>query len=99
MKKTVAMIACGLLLGASVQAEVKIGGNNKQTVTVKNGAVLNAAVGPGAQAKQNLASNKGNVKIGGNNTQEVSVKNGAVLNAAVGPMSKAEQNLASNEGK
>ena len=59
MKKTVAMIACGLLLGASAQAEVKIGGNNTQEVSVKNGAVLNAAVGPMSKAEQNLASNEG----------------------------------------
>ena len=99
MKKSIAILVAGLALGVAAQAEVKIGGNNKQTVTVKNGAVLNAAIGAGAQAKQNLASNKGNVKIGGNNTQEVSVKNGAVLNAAIGAGTKAEQNRASNDGK
>ena len=59
MNKSIAILAAGLILGVAAQAEVKIGGNNKQTVTVKNGAVLNAAVGAGSKAEQNLASNEG----------------------------------------
>ena len=99
MKKVIAVLVSGLALAFAAQAEVKIGGNNDQNVTVKNGAVANMAIGPAAQAKQNLASNKGNVHIGGNNKQEVSVTNGAVANMAIGPAAKAEQNLASNDGK
>ena len=98
MTKTL-LIACSMAAFAlSAQADVKIGGNNKQSVNVKNGAVVNMAAGAGAVAKQNLASNKGNVKIGGNNDQRVDVKNGAVVNMAAGAMTKAEQNLASNDG-
>ena len=59
MKKVIAILVAGLALGLSAQAEVKIGGKNKQTVTVKNGAVLNAAIGPMTKAEQNLASNDG----------------------------------------
>ncbi len=87
-----------MAIAFAAQAEVKIGGNNDQKVTVKNGAVANMAIGVGAQAKQNLASNKGKVNIGGNNKQEVSVTNGAVANMAIGAGTKAEQNLASNDG-
>ena len=99
MKKVIAVLVSGMALAFAAQAEVKIGGNNDQKVTVKNGAVANMAIGPAAQAKQNLASNKGNVNIGGNNKQEGSVTNGAVANMAIGPAAKAEQNLASNDGK
>ena len=99
MKKVIAILVSGVAIALSAQAEVKIKGNNDQKVTVKNGAVSNMAIGAGAQAKQNLASNKGNVNIGGNNKQEVSVTNGAVANMAIGPAAKAEQNLASNDGK
>jgi uncharacterized protein YjlB len=99
MKKTLFIAAAALSMALGAQAEVKIGSKNTQSVTVKNGAVLNMANGNLAEAKQNLASNKGNVKIGGSNTQTVSVTNGAVLNMANGNMTKAEQNLASNEGK
>ena len=113
MQKTFALAISALVLVAgAAHAEVKIGGNNNQKVTVQNGAVANMAFGASTAKqnlaktlqmvrefrKQNLASNKGNVKIGGNNTQEVSVKNGAVANMAFGA-SKAEQNLASNDGK
>ena len=98
MKKSIIFAAAALSFALGVQAEVKIGGNNKQSVTVKNGAVVNMANGAMATAKQNLASNKGKVDIGGNNNQEVSVKNGAVVNMANGAMTKAEQNLASNDG-
>ena len=99
MKKSSLLIACTLAaytLGA--QADIKIGGNNKQSVKVENGAVVNMANGGLATAKQNLASNKGNVKIGGTNQQSVDVKNGAVVNMANGGLTKAEQNLASNDG-
>lgn len=98
MQKTFALAISALVfIAGAAHAEVKIGGNNNQKVTVQNGAVANMAFGA-SKATQNLASNKGNVKIGGNNTQEVSVKNGAVANMAFGA-SKAEQNLASNDGK
>ena len=98
MKKALfAVLACGVM-AVSAHADIKIGGNNSQKVNVQNGAVANMAIGAGASAKQNLASNKGNVKIGGNNNQEVSVKNGAVANMAIGAGTKAEQNLASNDG-
>lgn len=99
MKKFLAVLVSVSAMVMSAQAEVKIKGNNDQKVTVKNGAVANMAIGAGATAKQNLASNKGNVNIGGNNKQEVSVTNGAVANMAIGAMTKAEQNLASNDGK
>ena len=98
MKKVIAVLVSGMVIAFAAQAEVKIGGNNDQKVTVKNGAVANMAIGVGAQAKQNLASNKGKVNIGGNNKQEVSVTNGAVANMAIGAGTKAEQNLASNDG-
>lgn len=99
MQKMIAVaIAAAALFSTTAFAEVKIGGNNEQKVTVTNGAVANMAIGAGAKAKQNLASNKGNVNIGGNNKQEVIVKNGAVANMAIGAGAKAEQNLASNDG-
>lgn len=99
MKKLIgSALVAALMVSAPAFAEVKIGGNNNQKVTVQNGAVANMAIGAGAKAKQNLASNKGNVKIGGNNTQEVTVKNGAVANMAIGAGTVAEQNLASNVG-
>ena len=81
-------------VAGAAQAGVKIGGKNDQSVDV-TGAVLNAAFGAKATAKQNLASNAGDVKIGGDNKQSVKVK-GAVINAAIGPMATAKQNLASN---
>lgn len=99
MKKTLFIAAAALSMALGAHAEVKISGKNTQAVTVKNGAVVNMANGNLAEAKQNLASNKGNVKIGGNNTQSVNVTNGAVVNMANGNLTKAEQNLASNEGK
>lgn len=99
MKKFIAVLVSGVAIAFAAQAEVKIKGNNEQKVTVKNGAVANMAIGAGATATQNLASNKGKVNIGGNNKQEVSVTNGAVVNMAIGAGTKAEQNLASNDGK
>lgn len=81
--------------GASF-AEVKIKGQNEQTTRVQ-GAVLNAAVGAGSRARQNISSNKGNVNIAGDNRQDTQIQ-GAVLNAAVGAGTKAEQNLSSNDG-
>jgi len=98
MKKLIAAFAVGALLASGASfAEVKIKGKNDQSTKV-TGAVINAAVGPGAKATQNLSSNKGNVSIGGDNKQSTQVS-GAVINAAVGPGSKAEQNLSSNDGK
>ena len=44
---------------ASNKGNVKIGGNNNQEVTVKNGAIANMAIGPMAKAEQNVASNDG----------------------------------------
>lgn len=83
-----------LTAAQGAQAEVKIKGKSEQKTDVK-GAVLNAAVGAGAKARQSLASNVGKVNIGGDNKQTVNVK-GAVLNAAVGAGTKAEQQLSSN---
>ncbi len=77
-------------------AEVKIEGKNDQSVDVK-GAVINAAIGANAKAKQSLASNVGKVSIAGDNKQRVDVK-GAVINAAIGANTTAEQALASNVG-
>lgn len=97
MKKFIALFVGAMLLSNAAFAEVKIKGKNDQSVQVK-GAVLNAAIGPGAKASQNISSNKGNVVLGGANKQSTQIT-GAVLNAAIGPGSKAEQNLASNDGK
>jgi len=97
--KKVSILFFSAVVSLQAHAAVTVGGNNQQKVTVTNGAIANSAVGVGAKATQNVASNKGNVKIGGNNKQEVTVKNGAIVNSAVGVMSKAEQNIASNEGK
>lgn len=91
---TATVAAAALCFAGMASADIEIKGNNKQTVKVK-GAVLNAAIGMGAVAKQNLSSNAGNVSIKGNNTQETEVT-GAVLNAAIGMGSQAKQNLASN---
>jgi hypothetical protein len=87
---TIAMLTA---VGAA-QAQIKIKGKNDQSVDVK-GAVINAAIGPGAVAKQNLSSNAGKVDIGGDNKQSTKIT-GAVINAAIGPMATAKQNLASN---
>lgn len=95
MKKSIIIACAALAMAAGAQAEIKIGGKNTQKVDVK-GAVNNMAIGVGAKATQNLASNKGDVKIGGANTQEVNVK-GAVNNMAIGVGSKATQNMASND--
>ncbi|GAA0724808.1 hypothetical protein [Dokdonella soli] len=98
VKSAFAILAIGaFVFCGSAMAEVKIKGKNDQSTTVQ-GAVLNAAIGPGASAKQNLSSNKGKVNIGGDNKQSTKVQ-GAVLNAAIGPGAKAEQNLSSNDGK
>jgi hypothetical protein len=89
------IIAIALFVAAgAAQAQIKISGKNEQTVKVK-GAVLNAAIGAGATAKQNLSSNAGQVTIGGDNKQTTEVT-GAVLNAAIGAGTTAKQNLASN---
>ena len=61
MKKTLFIAAAALSMALGAHAEVKISGKNTQAVTVKNGAVVNMANGNLAEAKQNLASNKGNV--------------------------------------
>ncbi|HEY4582252.1 MAG TPA: hypothetical protein VIG88_05205 [Lysobacter sp.] len=97
MKKTlITLAATALVFSGAAVAEVKIKGKNEQSTNVQ-GAVLNAAVGAGSRAKQNISSNKGNVSIGGDNKQTTSVQ-GAVLNAAVGAGTKAEQNVSSNDG-
>lgn len=92
-KLTILALAAFMVAGAA-QAQIVIKGKNEQSVDVK-GAVINAAIGMGAEAKQNLASNAGKVSIGGDNKQTVEVK-GAVINAAIGMGTKAKQNLASN---
>lgn len=84
-----------LLLGTA-HAEVTIKGKNEQSVDVQ-GAVINAAIGANAIAKQSLASNVGKVDIQGDNTQRVNVQ-GAVINASIGAASRAEQALSSNVG-
>ncbi len=94
MKKLATLALVMFAVAGAAHAGVKIGGKNDQSVDV-TGAVINAAIGPKATAKQNLASNAGDVKIGGDNKQSVKVK-GAVINAAIGPMATAKQNLASN---
>jgi len=91
---TSAIAAAAVCFSSLAMADIEIKGSNKQTVKVK-GAVLNAAIGMGATAKQNLSSNAGNVSIKGSNVQETDVT-GAVLNAAIGMGSTAKQNLASN---
>ena len=73
-------------------AQVKIGGDNKQETTVQ-GAVNNMAFG-GSKAVQNVSSNHGKVKIGGNNTQSTTIQ-GALNNMAFGG-STSVQNLSSN---
>ncbi len=91
-----ALAVAAVAFSGTALAEVKIKGQNEQTTRVQ-GAVLNAAVGAGSRASQNLSSNKGNVSIGGDNRQDTQVQ-GAVLNAAVGAGTKAEQNVSSNDG-
>jgi hypothetical protein len=89
------IIAIALFVAAgAAQAQIKISGKNEQTVKVK-GAVINAAIGMGATAKQNLSSNAGQVTIGSDNKQTTEVT-GAVINAAIGMGTTAKQNLASN---
>lgn len=95
-KLTILAAAAAFALTGAAHAEVKIKGKNEQTTDVQ-GAVLNAAIGAGSQAKQSLASNVGKVDIGGDNKQTVTVR-GAVLNAAIGAGTKAEQALSSNVG-
>jgi hypothetical protein len=90
----VSLVAVASMVCGGAMAEIQIKGKNEQTVKVK-GAVLNAAIGAGAVAKQNLSSNVGTVTIGGDNVQTTEVK-GAVLNAAIGAGAVAKQNLASN---
>ena len=59
MQKTFALAISALVLVAgAAHAEVKIGGNNTQEVSVQNGAVANMAFGA-SKAEQNLASNDG----------------------------------------
>jgi uncharacterized protein YcfL len=94
MKKLAILTLAIFAAVGAAQAEVKIKGKNEQSVKVK-GAVLNAAIGAGATAKQNLSSNAGQVTIGGDNKQTTDVT-GAVLNAAIGAGTTAKQNLASN---
>lgn len=90
-----AIIALSAFLAAgAAQAQIKIKGKNEQTVNVK-GMAVNAAIGKGAVAKQNMASNAGQVSIGGDNKQTVNVK-GMAVNAAIGKGAIAKQNMASN---
>jgi metal-dependent HD superfamily phosphatase/phosphodiesterase len=97
--KKVAFVAAALVLASgSALAQVKIKGNNEQTVTIKNGGVANVAGGMGAEARTNIASNKGKVDIGGNSKQAVSIENGGVANVSGGARTKATMNLGSNDG-
>ena len=94
------IVIASLALASSVAfAKVEIKGNNEQTVTIKNGAVANTAVGMGAKAKLSAASVEGNAKIGGNNKQTLSVTNGAIANTAVGMGTTAELNIGTVSGK
>lgn len=96
-KVFVSLVAGAFILSTPAMAEVVIKGKNDQSTNIK-GAVLNAAIGTGAKATQNISSNKGNVTIGGDNKQSTNIT-GAVLNAAIGTGAKAEQNISSNDGK
>lgn len=97
MKKLlVAFVVGSMLVSGASFAGVKLKAKNDQKSRI-TGAVINAAVGPGAKATQNVSSNKGDVSIAGDNNQNTEIK-GALINAAVGPGSKAEQNVSSNEG-
>ena len=98
MNSVIAIAALALFsVGASAKVEIK--GNNTQTVTVKNGAIVNSAAGMGAKAKMTAASVTGNVSIGGNNKQTLDVKNGAIVNSAAGMGVTSEMNLGSVTGK
>jgi hypothetical protein len=94
----IAVFTASLFAAGLASAEVKIGGNNDQSVkTGKNVIIANAAIGSKTVAKQNLASNQGKVSIGGNNKQSVQLgDNNIVANAAIGSKAVAIQNLASN---
>jgi hypothetical protein len=99
MKKiAMSLFAVTMIAAGAAQAEVKIMGDNEQTVKAEFGAVIvNVAKGSGAKAKQNLASNAGKVYINGNNKQLVDLgKGGLVANVAWGDNTVATQNLASN---
>lgn len=99
MKKiAMSLFAVTMIATSAAQAEVKIMGDNEQTVKASFGVIIaNTAVGVGAKAKQNLASNAGKVTINGKNKQLVDMgKGGIIANTAVGAGTVAMQNLASN---
>jgi hypothetical protein len=99
MKKiAMSLFAVTMIAAGAAQAEVKIMGDNEQTVKAEFGVIIaNTAVGIGAKAKQNLASNSGKVFINGKNKQTVDMgKGGIIANTAVGAGTVAMQNLASN---
>ena len=58
--KKVSFLFLSMLMLSGLNAEVKIGGNNEQKVTVQNGVIGNSAVGVMSKAEQNIASNEGN---------------------------------------
>lgn len=97
VKKIVAIAACAILPGVAF-AGVEIKGNNEQTVTIKNGAIANVAVGALSKAKLSAASVEGNATLN-NSKQLVTVTNGALANVAVGATSTAELNVATVNGK
>jgi hypothetical protein len=94
MNKFAIVALAAFMAAGAAHAQIKIKGKNEQTVKVQ-GAVINAAIGAGSTAKQNLSSNAGKVDIGGDNKQTTTVQ-GAVINAAIGAGTTAKQNLASN---
>lgn len=98
IKPFITSCVCIAFAGQALAA-VDIGGNNEQVVTQKNSPTSALAIGPGAKAENNLASNVDSVKVGGNNKQVVDQSNSPTSALAIGPASRATNNLASNVGK
>lgn len=68
---------------------VKVGGDVKMNTAV--GTAVNAAIGEGNTAKQQIGGVQGNVQIGGDLKQNTAV--GTAVNAAIGKGNKACQNI------
>lgn len=99
MKKiATALFVSTLLMSGLAQAEIQIKSSNTQSFKAgKNVIVANTAIGEGARAKQNIASNQGKVTINGANKQTVEVGDNAIIaNTAIGKNTIAIQNIASN---
>ncbi len=99
MKFAAILAAVTIAFAGAASAKVEIGGNAKQELKVKNGAILNVAAGMGNTATQKINNVEGKVKIGGDLTQSTTVENGAILNVAAGMGNKATQKLNNIEGK